>query len=88
MMLARGLGDTAVLNAGRTGGFTSAAQQAKIDMLFEALVKLDTALGRGFDQMNPAAWRFGLETAARGRSGTGLDRGRSARSCRVREDLA
>ena len=60
-MLARGLGNASVLNTRRTRTLASAAEQTQIDVFFEAFVELDAPVGRGFDEMNPAAWRFRFE---------------------------
>ena len=54
-MLTRGFGDAAILYAGRTGGLAGAAEQAKLQMFFEAVVQLDAPIGRRFDQVNSAA---------------------------------
>jgi hypothetical protein len=37
------------LYAGRAGALAGAAEQAKIEVLFESLVKLDPSIGGGFD---------------------------------------
>ena len=62
MMLARRFGDAAILHAGRTSRLAGAAEQTEIQVLFETIVKLDAPFGGGFDQMNSAARRFGLQT--------------------------
>ena len=60
-MLARGFSDAAILDAGRTGALTGAAEQTEIDMFLESGAELDASIGGGFDQMNPAARRFRFE---------------------------
>jgi hypothetical protein len=61
-MLARGFGDAAVLDAGRAGALASPAEEAKIEVFFETIVKLDPAVSGRFDEVNPAARRLRLET--------------------------
>ena len=60
-MLARGFSDAAILDAGRTGAFTGAAEQAEINMFLESVAQLDASIGGGFDQMDSAARRFRFE---------------------------
>jgi hypothetical protein len=48
-MLSRGFGDASILDAGRTGTLTGAAEQAKIEMFFETLVELNASVRSGFD---------------------------------------
>ena len=62
-MFARALGDAAILHAGGTSGLAGAAEQTKLQMLFEAIVQLDAPVGGSFDQMDSAARRFRLETS-------------------------
>jgi len=51
----------AVLNARRAGAFTGPTEKAEIQVFFEPFGEFYTAIGGGFDQMNPAAWRFSLQ---------------------------
>jgi hypothetical protein len=48
-MLSRGLGDASVLDTGRTGTLTGAAEETKIEVFFETLVELNASVGSGFD---------------------------------------
>ena len=61
-MFSRGLGDTAVLDAGRAGALAGAAEKAELEMLLEAIIQFNTPFGCGFDQMDSAARRFRFET--------------------------
>jgi hypothetical protein len=60
-VLARGFSNAAVLHAGRAGALASPAEEAEIEVFFETIVKLDTAVSGRFDEMNPAARRLRLE---------------------------
>ena len=62
-MFAGGFGDAAILHAGGTSGLAGAAEQTKLQMLFEAIGQLDAPVGGSFDQMDSAARRFRLETS-------------------------
>ena len=62
-MFAGGFGDAAILHAGGTSGLAGAAEQTKLQMLFEAIVQLDAPVGGSFDQMDSAARRLRLETS-------------------------
>ncbi len=48
-MLACGLRDATILDIGRTGALTGAAQQTKIKVFFETLIELDASVRSGFD---------------------------------------
>ena len=60
-MFSRGFGDASILDTGRAGALTGAAEKAKLEMLLEAIVQFNAPFGCGFDQMDSAARRFRLE---------------------------
>ena len=60
-MLPRCLRDPTILDAGGTSRLAGAAEKAKIQMFLETFIGFNATLGRGADQMDSAARRFGFE---------------------------